>query len=151
MFTVALFGAGKIGEAICGLLGPSGRYKVKVCDTDLQRTKAVAAMWPNCEGLALDLNDKKSSAAILNGCDAVISALPYFCNPSVATLAHEARVHYFDLTEDVATTDKVAEIAKDSPVCFMPQCSLAPGCISIAAFSLAQIFGAKPQSLEQEM
>lgn len=150
MFTVALFGAGKIGEAICGLFGPSGRYKIKVCDSDAARAKTVAAMWPNCEGFALDLNDKKSSAALLNGCDAVLSALPYFCNPTVAALAHQSGVHYFDLTEDVATTDKVAEIAKDSSVCFMPQCGLAPGFISIAAYSLAQSFD-KPETIKMRV
>mgnify|MGYP003704929263 CR=1 FL=1 len=39
MHTVALFGAGKIGEAISALLASSGRYKVRVCDGDLARAK----------------------------------------------------------------------------------------------------------------
>jgi len=36
--------------------------------------------------------------------DTVVSALPYFLNKNIAVLAHELELHYFDLTEDVPTT-----------------------------------------------
>jgi len=49
-------------------------------------------------------------------------------------------VHYCDLTEDVETTRRVREIAADANTVFMPQCGLAPGFISIAAYDLAQRF-----------
>src|SRR5213079_3198697 len=49
---------------------------------------------------------------------------------------------YFDLTEDVATSDAVAEIAECAAEgqIFMPQCGLAPGFISIVANDLVDWF-----------
>ena len=140
MYKVALFGAGKIGEAICGLLTRSGRYHIKICDVDLTRAKLVADMWPNTSVAKLDLANKNETLALLKDMDAVLSALPFFCNPEVAELAVQAKTHYFDLTEDVKTTDKVAAIAKTAECALMPQCGLAPGFISVAAAYMASSF-----------
>ncbi len=140
MFNVALFGAGKIGEAICGLLTLSGRYKVRVCDKDLERAKKISSMWQGAEALQLKLEDEAATAQLLHGCDAVISALPFHCNIPVAKIAVQQKVHYFDLTEDVATTRAVTALSKDGPTVAMPQCGLAPGFISIAAMHLAKMF-----------
>lgn len=140
MFKVALFGAGKIGTAMTSLFGSSGRYQIKVCDSDITRARAVAAGWACAEAVELNLADKTGAAKILAGCDAVLSALPYYCNVEVAHLAADAGVHYFDLTEDVATTKAVSEIAAAGKVFMMPQCGLAPGFISIAAAHLFKSF-----------
>jgi saccharopine dehydrogenase-like NADP-dependent oxidoreductase len=140
MFTVTLFGAGKIGETICALLTASGRYKVRVADADGSRAKAVAARFQGAEGFALKLSDAAATSKILQGCSAVMSALPYHCNVTVAELALQNKIHYLDLTEDVQTTAAVAKLAKGAAVGFMPQCGLAPGFISIAAAHLGRQF-----------
>ena len=140
MHTIALFGAGKIGEAITGLLTMSGRYTVRVCDHSLERAKAVAAMWKNAEAQQLDLTQEAKVLESLKGTDAVLSALPFYCNPQVAELAIKAKVHYLDLTEDVETTDKVSKLADQAQGCVMPQCGLAPGFVSVAAMHLAKGF-----------
>ncbi len=140
MNTVTLFGAGKIGDAITGLLSMSGRYAVRVCDVNEKRAQEMAASWKNAEGFKLDLDDKAYTKKLLQGSQAVLSALPFYCNPAVAEFAASEKVHYLDLTEDVATTDKVAEVAADSNCCFMPQCGLAPGFVSVAAMQLARSF-----------
>jgi saccharopine dehydrogenase-like NADP-dependent oxidoreductase len=140
MYTVSVFGAGKIGEAICGLLGPSGRYKIRLCDSDLTRTREVAALWPNTEAFELNLKDEKATIKLLDGSDAVLSALPFYCNVDVAGMAVKAGIHYFDLTEDVATTRAVSQFSEQSRGCLMPQCGLAPGFISVAAAHLLKSF-----------
>lgn len=140
MFNVALFGAGKIGEAICALLCSSGRYRVKVCDSDPVRAQTLAKRFKSAEAFGLDTTNKAETIKLLQGCSAVLSALPYFCNVAVAEAAKQAGVHYFDLTEDVKTTDTVAELAEGASVVFMPQCGLAPGFISIAASHLVALF-----------
>lgn len=140
MFTVALFGAGKIGDAIVALLAASGDYRVRICDTDVTRAQAIAGSLSCCDSHLLNLDDKSSTLALLKGCDAVISALPFFCNRSVALYAAEAGVHYFDLTEDVETTKFISSLATNSKSCFVPQCGLAPGFISLAARSLISEF-----------
>lgn len=140
MHTVALFGAGKIGEAISALLGSSGRYKIKICDQDQARATEIARTSQNAEGYRLDLDNQSETLKLLSGCQAVISALPYFCNIKVAKLALKANCHYLDLTEDVATTKAVAEIAEGANVAFMPQAGLAPGFISVIASHLVAMF-----------
>lgn len=141
MFTIALFGAGKIGDAICGLLTASGRYHVKVCDHSLASAEKVAAKWgKNTSAHALVLDSAPETKKILKDCAAVVSALPFFCNVSVATLAREADIHYLDLTEDVETTRAIKEIAKGATKGFLPQCGLAPGFISISANYIANLF-----------
>jgi saccharopine dehydrogenase-like NADP-dependent oxidoreductase len=143
MFTVALFGAGKIGEAIVALLASSGRYKVRVCDIDPARAERLAKPFPGvATGHALSLKDESSTLALLGGCNAVMSALPYYCNPQVAELAVRSGVHYLDLTEDVEVTRQVTRLAKKGGPCLIPQCGLAPGFISVAAMHLARSFNA---------
>src|SRR5688572_25895384 len=73
----------------------------------------------------LDVREGLSEA--LRGVDAIVSCLPYNLNVPVAEAAAEAGVHYFDLTEDVPTTNRVIELAEGAKVAFAPQCGLAPG------------------------
>jgi saccharopine dehydrogenase-like NADP-dependent oxidoreductase len=49
-------------------------------------------------------------------------------------------VHYYDLTEDVATAREIRKLADGAETVFVPQCGLAPGFISIAASDLASRF-----------
>jgi saccharopine dehydrogenase-like NADP-dependent oxidoreductase len=142
MNTIALFGAGKIGEAITALLASSGRYRVRVCDGSLERATLAAKPWPDStEAHVLQLDDKESVLKLLRGASLVVSALPFFCNRTVAQCALECGVHYLDLTEDVETTRFITALAASSTSsCFMPQCGLAPGFISIAAAHLLKLF-----------
>ncbi len=140
MITVALFGCGKIGEAITALLASSGDYSVRVCDVDVARAAAVACQWKNCEAFPLTIENQTETEDLIKGCDAVLSALPFFLNRKVALYAANLKVHYLDLTEDVETTRFVTSLAASSSSCFMPQCGLAPGFISIAASHLIKSF-----------
>ncbi len=146
MFTVALFGAGKIGETITALLAESGRYHVRVCDIDEKNAQRVSQQHKTGTSFhALDIKNIPATRKLLDGCQAVISALPYYCNPGIAGIALDAGVHYLDLTEDVEVTRAVTALAekgtaKKSGACLLPQCGLAPGFISIAAMHLARTF-----------
>lgn len=140
MYNVALFGAGKIGEAICALLSAHEDYTLKICDISGERARFLASLFPRCTGYELDLSNDPLTTETLRGCHAVISALPYHCNEQVAQYAAKAGIHYLDLTEDVETTKKVSALAKGSASAFIPQAGLAPGFISIAAASLMKLF-----------
>ncbi len=76
----------------------------------------------------------------LGSYDAVVSALPYFLNKTVARVACEKEIHYFDLTEDVATTQFIRDLSKKARSVFAPQCGLAPGLIGIIGAELASRF-----------
>ena len=74
-----------------------------------------------------------------------MSCVPYDLTLLVAEAAHAAGVHYFDLTEDVRTTNRVLELASSDPkIVYVPQCGLAPGLIGIVGSWLAKDFGVDP-------
>jgi len=130
---VVLAGAGKIGEAIVALLAQSGDYDITILDEDRERLRAFER--DGFRTLACALGDEGVLAPMLAGHDSVISACPYYLTPLVARAAREARVNYFDLTEDVESTRVVKKLAEGAETAFVPQCGLAPGFISIAAHS----------------
>lgn len=141
MHKVALFGSGKIGLAITAILASSGRYEVRVCDQDLASAQRTASPFgPRASAHLLELDQESATDALLKGCDAVISALPFFLNAAVAKAARKNEIHYFDLTEDVETTKAVTGVAAGATKMFFPQCGLAPGFISIAAMDLTAPF-----------
>lgn len=140
MDTIALFGAGKIGEAITALLSSSGRYRVRVCDGNADHAAQIAARWPGATGHALNVRNPAEMKKLLSGCTVVISALPYSCNAAVAQAAADCDIGYADLTEDVRTSQQIAHLASTASSWFMPQCGLAPGFVSIAAAHLCTLF-----------
>ena len=144
MHRVLILGAGKIGALISGLLAESGAYRVQLADIDGRAAEAVARAHGSAHlsALALDASDKTALTGQLAAApvDAVISSLPFHCNVRVAEAARQARVHYFDLTEDVEVTRSVRTIAAGAAQAFVPQCGLAPGFISIAAAELITHF-----------
>jgi saccharopine dehydrogenase-like NADP-dependent oxidoreductase len=144
MHRVLILGAGKIGALISGLLAESGAYRVQLGDVDETAADAVvrAHGTGSLTGFRLDATNAGALAQHLadHPVDAVISSLPYYCNVAVAEAARKARIHYFDLTEDVEVTRAVRAIASNADRAFVPQCGLAPGFISIAAAELITHF-----------
>ncbi len=146
MHDILVLGAGKIGALISGLLADSGDYTVQLADS----RSGAAAEVASGHGLdaiipfVLDASDRDELTAHVgtHRPQAVVSGLPYFCNVAVAEVAREAGLHYFDLTEDVAVTAAVRNIAQGASQVFAPQCGLAPGFISIVANELIQHFDA---------
>jgi saccharopine dehydrogenase-like NADP-dependent oxidoreductase len=137
MRKAAVVGAGKIGSTIAGLLGASGDYEVLVID---QSAQALADVNPRTRTAVMAIDDPAALASALAGCFAVVNAAPYHLTTVVAQAAKAAGAHYLDLTEDVAASRVVRELAKDAATAFVPQCGLAPGFITIAAWDLCKHF-----------
>ncbi|MGR3292271.1 MAG: saccharopine dehydrogenase NADP-binding domain-containing protein, partial [Paracoccaceae bacterium] len=78
-----------------------------------------------------DVRSPDALARDFGNIDAVLSCLPYSLNIDVARAAHTASIHYFDLTEDVPTTDAIIALSKSSKGLMAPQCGLAPGFVGI--------------------
>ncbi|MFI5013094.1 MAG: saccharopine dehydrogenase C-terminal domain-containing protein [Hyphomicrobiales bacterium] len=139
MKDIALIGGGRIGTAVADALAVSGDYRVTVID----RAR------PNLDGLAMskgirlevqDITEAGPLAGVLRDKFAVLSAAPYHLTTLIAEAALDAGVHYLDLTEDVASRRRVAELAAKADRAFIPQCGLAPGFVSIVANDLALRF-----------
>ena len=140
MRKVAVVGAGKIGSTVVDLLEGTGDYQVVVID---RSEAALADLNPHAkaERVALAIDAPGRLAATLKGCFAVVNCAPYHLTTTVAEAAKAAGAHYLDLTEDVASSRVVRELANDATTAFIPQCGLAPGFITIAAWALAKHFG----------
>ena len=117
---VGIIGKGNIGWAIKELL--KNDYDIKQGDiTD-----------------GFDARDIEQVRVFLKDVDAVISAGPFAINKNIGAVAAELNIGYFDLTEDVETTEFIRGIKSNNVM--MPQCGLAPGAINICAASLMKEF-----------
>ncbi|MDP9075225.1 MAG: saccharopine dehydrogenase NADP-binding domain-containing protein [Actinomycetota bacterium] len=128
---VLVLGLGKVGELVARLLDRSG---FEVVGADLVSRGGIDP-FPT---VALDVTDAAAVRERLAGCHAVVSCLPFRFNRTVAEAAVALGVHYFDLTEDVATTQDLLVLAARAESAVMPQCGLAPGLICMTGAWLAR-------------
>ncbi|MBW8812130.1 MAG: saccharopine dehydrogenase family protein [Caulobacterales bacterium] len=139
MKTVGVVGAGKIGSTVVDLLVGSGAYEVVLVD----QSPAALAPFAYRTGVTTAeraIDAPEALAQALEGCFAVVNCAPFHLTTSVARAAKAAGAHYLDLTEDVAASRVVRELAADAKTAFIPQCGLAPGFITIAAWDLIKHF-----------
>ncbi|TIR12153.1 saccharopine dehydrogenase family protein, partial [Mesorhizobium sp.] len=139
MKNIVVVGAGKIGSTIAEMLTTTGDYRVTVVDRSAAQL-AAAELPAGVESKELDIAVPGALEAALAGKFAVLSAAPFHLTTRIAEAAAKAGVHYLDLTEDVASTRRVKELAREGKSAFIPQCGLAPGFISIVANDLASRF-----------
>jgi saccharopine dehydrogenase-like NADP-dependent oxidoreductase len=139
MKNIVIMGAGKIGSMIAELLLHSGDYAVTVIDrAQVQLDRLDPAL--SAKRIAVDSSDGVKLREVLKGQYAVLSAAPYQVTRQIAEAAKAANVHYLDLTEDVASTRAVKQLAAGASTAFIPQCGLAPGFITIVASDLISRF-----------
>lgn len=146
--TIAVLGLGRIGALAARLLQQCG-FAVTAFDSRESQEALPFVVQP------ADLATDAGIRTVTEGCDAVLSCLPYRLNARIAAAAHARGIHYFDLTEDVPTTRSIIDLSRTSRGLMAPQCGLAPGFVGIvgaaqvAAFqtcrSLRLRVGALPQ------
>ncbi len=154
MKNVLVLGGGKVGKSVAELLLACGKgaYKVTLADreaanlaeaeTNLLRLKSTLPFPVEFVTKRVDASDKSAVRDALKGQDYVVCMLPFDLVAGLAEAANELGVNYFDVTEDVETTDAVKAIADQgrAKVALVPQCGLAPGYIAIAAYDVAKQF-----------
>lgn len=88
------------------------------------------------EFVQLDVTNADAALAAMRGAAAVMSAVPYYFNGSLAGLALRAGVHFSDLggnTEIVFEQKQLHNEAVSRGVSIIPDCGLAPGMVNILA------------------
>ena len=141
MKRVIVLGAGKIGTSIAKLLVECGDYRVTLVDAEQAALDRLEPRFAVIKKV-LDVSYSKVLVDTLSQQDIVVSACAFNFNVGIAKAALEAGVSYFDLTEDVETTNSIrqlAEQARDGQI-FMPQCGLAPGFIGILGYHMFNKF-----------
>lgn len=130
---IVVLGVGGVGELAARLLHDSG-FAVTGVDTHKPKDPLP------CDIVSASATDEQALQAIFKDQDAVLSCLPYHLNKTVARQAAAQGLFYFDLTEDVPTTQLILELAETSPRLMAPQCGLAPGFVGIVGAHLAEQF-----------
>ena len=95
-----------------GMMGSAAAYdmarqpevqSVTLADSETRRARGVAARINHIHGdkkvraTTLDASDEKTSARLMKGHDAALSAVPYFLNLGLTRAAIDARCHFSDL------------------------------------------------------
>ena len=130
--SVLVIGLGKIGKLAATLLFENG-YRTAGLDSNSHRGHPFKVIKGRVQS-------KSILKKAIKDHDAVLTCLPYDLNLEVAREAHSAGKHYFDLTEDVHTTEAIKKLSKTAKGVMAPQCGLAPGFICIVGADLAKKF-----------
>lgn len=131
---ILVIGMGKVGSLVGVLL--SKRFEVTGLDKNEPHYTFELPI-PTIKG---DVKDLAFLQEELPKYEAVVSCMPYNLNLPIADICHKEGIHYFDLTEDVPTTNAIRKMAETSTAVMAPQCGLAPGLIGIVGSDLTKRF-----------
>ncbi|HZK77593.1 MAG TPA: saccharopine dehydrogenase C-terminal domain-containing protein [Gemmatimonadaceae bacterium] len=134
-----VLGAGLQGSACAyDLLQNDEVTEVRLADLEVRHVPPFLAPYSGRRLIptAIDVRDKDAVRALMRQSDAVMSAIPYYFNLGLATLAAECGVHFCDLggnTDIVFEQKKLDAIAREKGITIVPDCGLAPGMVNILA------------------
>ena len=148
--TIFIAGSGGIGEAAALLLREWCEFETTLILGDVQeenlakardfvtansaKTTAVETVLMSPDGI----NDAMRSA--FEKTDVLLDCSPGSQAPKMARFAVDFKMHYANLTEYVAETDKIIEMASGAETGFVLQTGLAPGFINVKAMELYNSF-----------
>jgi lysine 6-dehydrogenase len=134
-----VLGAGLQGSACAyDLLQNDEVTEVRLADLNVSHMPSFLAPYSGKRLIPtpIDVRDKDAIRALMRKSDAVMSAIPYYFNLELATLAAECGVHFCDLggnTEIVFEQKKLDTEAREKGITIVPDCGLAPGMVNILA------------------
>jgi lysine 6-dehydrogenase len=133
-----VLGRGAQGSACAfDLLRSAGVTEVRLADLDVSSLPAfLPTSDPRLVPVSLDVKNRELVLTEMGKVDAVLSAIPYYFNGTLAALAVEAGVHFADLggnTEIVFQQKELDAAAKAKGVTIVPDTGLAPGMINVLA------------------
>lgn len=156
---IFIAGSGGIGEAAALLLREWSEFETEiylgdVSEESLRKAKNFVAQ--NSEKTSkietILMTDEMNDAmrAAFETCDVLLDCSPGSQAPKMARYAKDFKMHYANLTEYVAETDEIMELAKDAETGFILQTGLAPGFINVLAMSLYNQFVEKHENEKVE-
>ena len=149
-YHLVIAGAGGIAKAAALLLAEWSDVTptIYIGNRTLAKAEKVA-QWvqngstKNCQVHAFHLPEgelSEETIEVLDKGDALLDCLPGSLAPKMARLAKKHGLHYANLTEYVAETEEIIDLAKDANTGFILQTGLAPGYIDVLAHHLYQQF-----------
>ena len=139
---VLVLGAGLQGTA-CAFDLLKTASVTRVLLADMQSTAlppfllaAAASAGDRFEQMVLDVRDADAVRSAFARCDAVLSAIPYYFNGTLARLAVECGVHFSDLGGNTAIVQEQKQLdaaARAKGISVVPDTGLAPGMVNVLA------------------
>ncbi len=145
MSTIAVLGSGIVGTAAAWDLTRRG-HTVVVADARPDAA-ATAAKIAGASPITLDATDDAAVRRLLDGKDAVVSAVPYALGMPIATAAVATATHYFDFGGNPTMVGRqllLDESARKAGVAVVPDCGLAPGMANVLAVGAVDALGDGP-------
>jgi saccharopine dehydrogenase-like NADP-dependent oxidoreductase len=149
-YKIFIAGAGGIGQAVGLLLREWTDFEIDLFFGDINaesllQVKEFLTTNSNREGSVevVKMPISGTSEGLNNAfesCNVLLDCLPGGEAPRMAQFARDFRLHYANLTEYVAETDQIIEIARGAETGFVLQTGLAPGFINVLAMSLYNKF-----------
>lgn len=158
--TIFIAGSGGIGEAAALLLREWSKFDVKLILGDVNEANLASAKDFVTGGskkkgkvetvlMTPDGHNDVMTAAF-NSSDVLLDCSPGSQAPRMAQFAFDFKMHYANLTEYVAETEKIMKLAKKAETGFVLQTGLAPGYINVLAMSLYREFVEKYENEKVE-
>ncbi len=147
-----VLGAGIVGSAAVWDLVRRG-HTVTVADTDQVISDTVASSL-GASSAYLDVSNAEQLTTLLDGFDAVVSAVPYRFGVAVANAAIRAGAHYADFGGNptvVALQHELNDAAIDAGVLVAPDCGLAPGLANAIAEHLITTTPGRVRSVQMRV
>ncbi len=151
--TIFIAGSGGIGEAAALLLREWCEFETTIILGDISDDSLAKARAFVCDGsekwtevetvVMLREGESDEMRAAFERADVLLDCSPGGQAPRMAGYAKEFRMHYANLTEYVAETEAIMELAKDAETGFILQTGLAPGFINVQAMALYREFVSK--------
>jgi saccharopine dehydrogenase-like NADP-dependent oxidoreductase len=147
---IFIAGSGGIGEAAALLLREWSEFEIELCLGDVSEASLQTARSFVVEGSAKGskvetvlmeregLSDTMRAA--FESSDCLLDCSPGGQAPKMAAFARDFGMHYANLTEYVAETDQIMDLARNAETGFVLQTGLAPGFINVLAMSLYNKF-----------
>lgn len=148
--TIIIAGAGGIAQAVALILAEWSKVSptIYIGDRSLSKAQKLVA-WietgstksTTIKSFHLSEDDLNSDMiAIFEEGDIILDCLPGTQAPKMAGYAKAYTMHYANLTECIAETQEIIELAKDATTGFILQSGLAPGYIDVLAQHLFKEF-----------
>lgn len=150
---IFIAGSGGIGEAVALLLREWAEFETHIILGDVseknlaQAQEFVTRNSPKTSKVETVLMAREGTNAAMKaafeGGDVLLDCSPGGQAPRMARYAKDFKMHYANLTEYVAETDEIMQLASDAETGFILQTGLAPGFINVLAMSLYNKFVAQ--------
>ncbi len=147
---ICIVGAGGIGQAVALILAEWSGVRPDIYIGDAYPEAAANAIKWIQSGLTKETNISsfimpfegvnEEMQSVFEKCDIILDCLPGSLAPRMASYAKQYNMHYANLTEYVAETNQIIDLAKDADTGFILQTGLAPGFINVVANGLYQDF-----------